>query len=177
MRLQLGAFMLSAALAGCTDRQPIAEPILPQAPAPSPVRQRDVYLSVSDAAPEAGSTIIVAANVGVGDSLSVASFVARLAYDASALHFMGEIEIPDMMRVVNPQATQVIVAAASASGSSADRLFKLRFRVDNPAGLKSLSLTIDEMNDRQFNSQLSVLKLSSSLRLDRALVSGRVTPR
>ena len=175
MRLRLIALVLSTALIGCQDREPIAAPIAPQAPAPAATLQRVAYISVSDLNPDAGSTIVVVGNVGVSDSLSVASFVARLAYDPTTLHYLDEVQLPDMMRVVNPQEKQITVAAASATGSSDGRLFKVRFRVDNPAGLASLGLSLDEMNDRQFNSQLSTLTFSPALHLDRSLVPDRVS--
>ena len=39
----------------------------------------------------------------------MASFVARLSYDPESLHFLGEVEASDMMRVVNPQDRQIVL--------------------------------------------------------------------
>ena len=177
MRIPVIALALSALLIGCQERQPVTAPATPAAPVPPPSALHDAYLSVSTLTPEAGGTVVVAGTVGLGGSLSVASFVAHLDYDASALHFMNEIELPDMMRVVNPLAGQVIVAGASSTGSANGRLFKLRFRVDNPAGLGSLALRVTELNDREFISQLAAIKTSPALRLDPTLVSTRLPPR
>ncbi len=97
----------------------------------------------------------------------------RLAYDARALHYLGDIELPGMMRVVNPQGVEIIVAGASGSGSADGRLFAMKFRVVDAIGLKSLALSVDELNDTNFNSKLPSLKYDSRLQLERKLVSVR----
>jgi hypothetical protein len=171
MRHHLTALVLTIALTGCQDRDPSVAPVAP-ATGPAPM-QRVAYLSVSDLAPEVGSTIIVAANVGVGDSLAIASFKVRLAYDAKALYYLGDVELPGMMRVVNPQASEIIVAGASGSGSADGRLFAMKFRVDDATGLKSLALSVDELNDTNFNNRLPSLKQDSRLQLERKLAGVR----
>ncbi len=148
--------------------------VAPTAPSAAPVTlQRVAYLSVSDLAPTVGSTVVVAANAGSGDTLAIASFKVRLAYDARALHYLGDIELPGMMRVVNPQGVEIIVAGASGSGSADGRLFAMKFRVVDAIGLKSLALSVDELNDTNFNSKLPSLKYDSRLQLERKLVSVR----
>lgn len=165
------AIALAATLVGCRDVDPVAP--LPPDVLSGAVAQRVTYLSVSDLRPEAGGTVIVGASVGVGDSLSVASFRVRLSYDRDALQFVDAIELPGMMRVVNPQRDEIIVAGASGDESSDGRLFALRFRVEDPDGLKSLALLIDELNDRGFVSKVGVLKQSQRLQLDRTLAPTR----
>lgn len=177
MRFQLTTLVLAMALVGCQeDREPIAAPVVATQPAPA-AAQRVAFLSVSSLMPDTGSTIVVAGNVGSGESSSIASFVVRLAYDATALHYVREVQLPGMMRVVNPREIEIIVAAASGSGSSDGRLFAVEFRVDDPAGLSSLVLVLNEVNDREFNSQLSSITQSSTLVLDKKLTAGRSTPR
>lgn len=171
MRHPLTALVLTIALTGCQDRE---RPIAPTAPGNAPATlQRIAYLSVSDLTPEVGSTIVVTGNIGAGDSLAIASFKVRVAYDAKALYYLGDVELPGMMRVVNAQDAEIVVAGASASGSADGRLFAMKFRVDDAAGLKSLGLSIDELNDTDFNSRLPSLKQDSRLQLERKVVSGR----
>jgi hypothetical protein len=166
----------AAAVAGCRDHQSITAPVTPPA-APNVAPPHAAYLSVSSLTPEPGSTIVVSANVRLDDSFTVASFVARIDYDPTALYFMEEVTGADMMHVLNAQEKQITVAAASAQGSSSGVLFRLRFRVDKPAGLSSLALAVSELNDPQFKSQLSSLTLPRSLRLDQSLAPIRKTLR
>lgn len=175
MRYPLTALVLTIALTGCQDRE---RPVAPTAPGTAPATlQRVAYLSVSDLAPEAGSTIVVTGNIGAGDSLAIASFKVRVAYDAKALHYLGDVELPGMMRVVNAQDAEIVVAGASGNGSADGRLFAMRFRVDEAAGLKSLALSIDELNDTDFKSRLPSLKQDPRLQLDRKAVSGSLIKR
>jgi hypothetical protein len=160
-----------AMLVACRDVAPVAPK--PTAAAPSAVAQRVAYLSVSDLTPEPGAIVVVGARVGVGDSLSLASFRVRLSYDRDALHFVDEVPLPGMMRVVNPQPDQIIVVGASGEESSDGRLFAVRFRVDDAAGLETLALLVDELNDRSFVSRVGVLKQSPRLVLDRKLAPAR----
>jgi len=168
--------LAAAALTGCRDHQPITAPVIPQA-APDAGAPHTAYISVSNLSPEPGSTIVVSANVRLDEAFTVASFVARIDYDPTALYFMEEVAGADMMHVLNAQEKQITVAAASAQGSSSGVLFRLRFRVDKPAGLASLALAVSELNDPQFKSQLSSVTLARSLRLDQSLAPIRKTPR
>lgn len=171
MRIHLTALVLTIALAGCEDQESTVAPTVP--PTAPATLQRVAYLSVSDLAPAVGSTIVVAGNAGTGDSVAIASFKVRLAYNAKALHYLGDIELSGMMRVVNPQAAEIIVAGASGSGLADGRLFAMRFRVDDEAGLGSLALAVDELNDTNFNNRLPSLKHDPNLKLERRLVSSR----
>lgn len=171
MRYSLTTLVLAIALMGCQDRE---RPAALTAPSTTPAAMpRVAYLSVSDLTPAVGSTIIVTGNIGAGDSDAIASFKVRLAFDAKALHYLGDVELPGMMRVVNPQPAEIVVAGASGEGSADGRLFAMNFRVDDAAGLKSLVLAVDELNDTKFNSRLPSLKQDSRLQLDRKLVGGR----
>lgn len=171
MRCLLTTFALMVGLSGCDRRERFAAPdSMPSAPAP--VAQRVAYISVSDLSPDIGSTIVVAGNVRIGDSLSFSSFRVRLGYDARGLTFLDEVVLPGMMRVVNPQDREVVVAGASSEGSADGKLFALRFRVEDPAALGSLVLMVDELNDRDYTSQVAALTRSSRLLLDKKLLPG-----
>jgi hypothetical protein len=174
MRHSLTVVALCAVLGGCRDQEMAAPP---KTPATTPTGSaRTAFLSVSNLTPTVGSTIVVAGKVDVGDSLPVASFKVRLDYDQRALYYLGAVDLPGMMRVVNAQGSEIVVAGASGSGSNDGRLFAMEFRVDDPAGLESLALFVDELNDVNFNSGLSSLKKESRLRLDRKLTGGHVSP-
>ena len=177
MRLHVTTLLLATALTGCQDREPIAAPIFAATAPPAPAMQRVAFLSVSSLTPDAGSMVVVEGNIGDGESSSIASFVVRLAYDATALHFVREVQLPGMMRVVNPQGKEIIVAAASGSGSSDSRLFAVEFLVDDPVGLASLVMTLNEVNDREFNSQLALITSSPILVFDKRLAALPSSPR
>lgn len=167
---------LLLALTACDRRERFAAPDTTAAPPPPAALERIAYLSISDLSPRVGSMVVVAGNVRIDDSLSVASFRVRLGYDDTALSFLDEIAVPGGMRVVNPQAREIIVAGASAEGSRDGTLFLLRFRVNDPAGLGSLVLAVDELNDARYASHTSALTRSSKLVLDQKLALGRKAP-
>jgi hypothetical protein len=166
-----------ALLAACERRERLAAPDSTNGPPPVAQPERTAYLSVSDLEPESGATIVVGGTVGVGESMSLGSFRVRLAYDTSALTYLGEEPIPGMMRVVNPRPGETIVVGASSGTSVDGRLFALRFRVADPRGMGSLMLTIDELNDGSFTSQRQTVTRSSRLVLDPSLIPGKVIPR
>lgn len=166
--MRLGAFTVLfgvVAVAGCQDRAPVAAPPVVQPPAAP--EQRVASLRVSDLWPSVGDTVVVTGIVAVGDSMSVASFRVRLRYNARLLRYVDEVDLPGMLRVVNPRSSEVVVAGASGTASPDGRLFSLRFRVDEAGALESLSLAVDELNNSEFISQLSMLRRSSQLLLDR----------
>lgn len=170
-RAPILAFVITCAMSmGCERRDRLAAPDSASAVPPKGQPQRVAYLSVSDLAPEPGATVLIAGTLGVGDSISLGSYRVRLAYDTTRLTYVGEVTLPGMFRVVNPTRGEVIVVGASSESSSDGRLFTLRFRVDDAAGLQSLGLRIDELNDGQFSSQMQTVTRSSRLVLDRGLV-------
>ncbi len=162
---------------GCDRRDRFAAPDSSSVrPTPEPPA-RSAYLSVSDLSPEPGGNVVVAGTLTIDGKLSLGSFRVRLAYDATMLHFIEEIPNQGMMRVVNPRSGEVVVVGASSSGSSDGRLFTLRFRVDDPAGLSSLVLRVDELNDAAFLDQAQTVARAARLQLDSSLAVGKVTPR
>lgn len=165
------AFVIACGLSvGCERRDRLAAPDSASAVPPRGQPQRVAYISVSDLAPEPGTTVLVAGTLGIGDTISLGSYRVRLAYDTTRLTYAGEVTLPGMFRVVNPTSGEIIVVGASSGSSSDGKLFALRFRVDDPAGLESLLLRIDELNDGQFSNQMQTVTRSSRLVLDRGLV-------
>jgi hypothetical protein len=154
---------------GCQEhRLTVASPTPASAEA---TRQGVAYLSVSDAHPHTGEKLVVAARVKVGDSVSVASFKVRLRYDTAALVYLRDFPIPGLLHVANASGGEVTVAGASGDASPDGRLFILQFFVTGRSGLSSLALSIDELNDSAFKSQLATISADARLRVDRGLVA------
>lgn len=167
--------VLVALLAGCESRDRLAQPDTPRGRPTPAVPEQSAYLSVSDLSPAAGGSIVVAGTVGAGGGLTLGSFRVRIGYDSTKLHFIDELPASGIMRVVNPTVGDIVVVGA-ASGQSVDStLFVLRFRVDDPAGINSLVLRIDELNDGQFKDRKETITRASSLVLDPSL-AGRSMP-
>src|SRR5689334_20018651 len=147
MRRLLALVLMAPFAAACERRDRFAGPDSSSAAQLPSIPARSAYLSVSELSPVSGSTIIVTGTLKVSDSLSLGSFRVRLGYDSTRLRYLDEIPNADMMRVVNPQAGDIIVVGASSNPSTDGRLFAFRFQVADPAGINSLVLRIDELND------------------------------
>jgi hypothetical protein len=178
MKILAALLVTVVAIAGCRDRDRVwpvdtVPSVTPLPPAPV----RSAYLSVSDLQPEPGGTVVVGGTVSVGTGFSLGSFRVRLAYDSTRLSYIDELTSPGMLRVVNPQPGEIVVAGASSSASEDGRLFTLRFRVDDRVGLNSLLLHVDEMNDGSFTSLVTTVTRSSRLVLDPSLRPGKEIPR
>jgi hypothetical protein len=169
MKRALALVLALLAATGCDRRDRFAAPDSTSAPEKPAVPARGAYLSVSDMSPEAGSDIIVTGTLAVSDKLSLGSFRVRLGFDSTKLRFLEEIPSPDMMRVVNPRAGDVIVVGASSTPSVDGKLFTFRLRVEDPAGINSLVLRIDELNDTAFRDQRATVTQAAALVHDRSL--------
>lgn len=171
--LLIGALLVAS---GCAQRDKIPGPHAqyPGEPPAAPVSNHEAALMVSDLKPQPGNLLVVAGTLPLSDSLSIGSFVARLSYDAAKLHYLGESDADEMMRVVNAEQGKLTVAAASGSGSKTGRLFTFKFRVDDPAGLESLMLSMDELNDTKYVSRLSLIHTRATPQLDKTLAPKRV---
>jgi hypothetical protein len=90
------------------------------------------------------------------------------------LKYLGATDADGVMRVVNPEPGRITVAAATSSGSKTGRLFTFRFRADDPAGLRTLRLSLDALYDAKFASRLSSVAIAPELRLDSSLALKRV---
>src|SRR5436305_19820 len=130
MRLRFTTLLLATMFAGCRDRNAVEAAA---SAAPAAIPRGAVYLGVSSLIPDSGSTIVVTASVGAGDTVSIGSFKVRIAYDAASLEYLGDVDVPGMMRAVNPRESEITVAGASGSGSFDGRLFAMTFRVDRPS--------------------------------------------
>jgi hypothetical protein len=170
--------VLSAAIlasVGCVQHDRITAPHnqFPSAPASATLTAHEAALVVYDLTPTVGNIVVVAGVLPLSDSLTLGSFVARLSYDPSKLHYLGESDPDEMMRVVNPESGKLTIAAAASGGSKTGRLFTFRFRADDPQGMATLVLSIDELNDARYASRLSLIRLASVLRVDKSLAPKR----
>ena len=137
------------ALACVEHPRPLAAPGAPQR------SDTILYVTVSDPNPPAGSTITVTAMVAPRAGLkAVGSFKARLTYDSTGLTFLQEGKLPTGMRVLNPRLGRIIAAGAAAEGFQDRRLFAVTFKVQRPAALGSIELSVEELNGTDFANQL-----------------------
>lgn len=150
------------ALAACADDREAATLVAPPAVAADAAL---AFLDVSHARPAAGDTVTVTAVVHNGAAVSrVGAFTVDLAYDATGLAFVAEAPLASGMRVVNAaQPGRVIVAGASAEGFAEGRLFALTFRVQDPAALRGLALTVTELGGTDYRNHKERLDVDRRL--------------
>jgi hypothetical protein len=175
MKAALRLALLIVVAAACDRRDRLAAPDTSGIPTSPVAPDGSAYLTVSDLTPPVGASIVVAGTLRVGDSLSLGSYRVRLGFDSTRLHFLEDVTNPDMLRVVNPRADEVVIVGASTKASADGRLFALRFRVDDPAGVNSLVLRIDELNDGEFRNRKDLVMSASTLFVDRSLA--RLVPK
>ncbi|HEX3867579.1 MAG TPA: hypothetical protein VHV78_12540, partial [Gemmatimonadaceae bacterium] len=160
---------------GC---QTLSEPGLTRpvvAPVSSTLGSPVSFITASDSNARIGSTIVIAANVApASDGGGIAAFRARLGYDASALEYVAEVPVSGMMRALNSQPNEVIVAGATATPTTNPQLFALQFRVRASNALSGLTLVIDELSDAGYSSQLKFLTPLPLVRVDRSLSQSQV---
>ena len=161
------------ASAGChdDDRTSIT------APPPPPRAGALAYVGVSEMTPPTGSTVTVLARVRTGaDVKAAASFTARLAYDVAGLTFVDEVKLAKGMRAINATQPGLIIAAGAAPEGLEDGiLFAVTFRVNDPAALKSLDLTVQELSGTDFSNELSKLAKHGAIVRDRLADHNRST--
>ena len=143
------------------DRKPV--PTAPEViAAPDTASARVAYLTISDSAPAPGSTVIVTAHA-TGTELLVGSFAAQLTF-GPGLAYVGETDAIGGMRAINAKAGDVAIAGVNLEGFERGALFAVEIRVDNPAAIPSLALTMKELTTVDYRNErpsLSVQKFSS----------------
>ena len=103
-------------------------------------------------------------------SVRVASFLARVHFDARQLSYVSDEAIDGVMRAVNASDTTMItVAGASASGVPDTRLFVLHFHTLVPIKNPTVSLEIDELNTVGYESRLASVRPAMSVRINHLL--------
>ena len=117
---------------------------------PAPVLE--AMLDVSDSSARPPALVTVTLQLRGNARASVASFTARVAYDATALRFESDSVIADnATRVSNPQPGLVRVAGIAPQGFQDGTLYAARFTVLDARGVSTLRLIVDEMHNTARN--------------------------
>jgi hypothetical protein len=128
--------------AGCSDYAPDSRP------APIATRQIVAQVVASTLAPQVGDEILVGVELVRGADIgTIASFTARIGYDAARLRVIDEFALGDgATRVANPLEGETRVAGIASSGFGGDRLFMLRATVLSPDPFRGLLVAFDELH-------------------------------
>ena len=133
---------------------------------PQPVSSSVAYLTISDSAPTAGSTVIVTAFAN-GSGITYGSFAARLKFAATGLTYVGEAGSAAGMRAINPQSGDVAVAGVNLDGFAEGQLFAVELRVVDPAAVASLELTMSELTSVSYRNERASLSVQKAVRFAR----------
>lgn len=130
----IGALVIVA----CTEPDHGASPRTAPTPLPS------ARLEVSDLLPTVGDEVGVTVRLLGAPG---ASITARIAYDSTALEYVGETPLADEgTRIINPASGLVRFAAIAPRGFVDGHAYLLRFRVRRLDGLQSMRLVVDELH-------------------------------
>ena len=159
-RLSLVAVL--AATAACDDDRRDQVPTMPLEIAPDAM---SAYVVVSNPQAPVGSQVEVTVRSLRGRNVGpIGSFTLRLAYDTTGLAFVKSASNPKGMVMANgAQAGVVVAAGASADGFTDDDLVFATFTVTSGAGLKSLALTVSELNSLKFEDQRANLRVMKGI--------------
>ena len=149
LRLSLVAVLASSA--ACDDeRKPI-----PTAPISVADDALSAYVVVSNPNAPVGSDVIVSVRALRGKLVGpIGSFTIRLAYDSLGLRFVNSANNAQGMVLANAATRGVVIAAgASAEGFKNDELLSATFTVAASGALKSLALSVTELNSLKFEDQ------------------------
>lgn len=149
LRLSLAAVL--AVSAACDDeRKPI-----PTAPISVADDALSAYVVVSNPNAPVGSNVTVSVRALRGKLVGpIGSFTIRLAYDSLGLRFVNSANNAEGMVLANAATRGAVIAAgASAEGFKNDELVSATFTVTASGGLKSLALSVTELNSLKFEDQ------------------------
>lgn len=134
--------MLAWLVAGCRDQHPDAT----QSAVAD--RQALAQLVASNLAPRQGDEVVVAVELRRGGAIgAVASFTARLGYDATRLRVIGEYPLDDgATRVVNPLDGETRIAGIAVTGFGDGALFALRFTALSSDPFRGMLVAFDELH-------------------------------
>ena len=159
---RLSIVALLAATAGCDDDRRDQVPTMPLEIAPDAM---SAYVVVSNPQAPVGAQVEVTVRSLRGRNVGpIGSFTLRLAYDTTGLAFVKSANNPKGMVMANGAQPGVVVAAgASADGFTDDDLVFATFTVTSSAGLKSLALTVSELNSLKFEDQRANLRVMKGI--------------
>ena len=142
-------------------------PVGPVDPKPETSVGTVAYLTISDSAPAAGSTVTVTAFAN-GTNVSFGSFAAHLTFDAEGLAYLSESSSGAGMRAVNPQLGDVAVAGVNLEGFAEGELFAVQLKVVNPKAVASLALSMSELTTVSYRNEKATLSVQKPVRFKRA---------
>ena len=151
-----------AAVAGCDDDRRTGVPTMPLEIGPDAM---SAYVVVSNPDAPAGTEVQVSVRALRGRNVGpIGSFTIRLAYDSLGLSYVKSATSTHGMVMANGANHGLLVAAgASAGGFKDDELLSATFRVSATAGLKSLALTVNELNSLTFEDQTKLMSVMKGI--------------
>ncbi len=144
----VAALALSAA---CNDDRKA----IPTAPISVGDNALSAYVVVSNPNAPVGADVTVSVRALRGKLVGpIGSFTIRLAYDSLGLRFGKSANSAQGMVMANAATRGLVIAAgASAEGFKDDELLRATFTVTAAGTLKSLTLSVTELNSLKFEDQ------------------------
>lgn len=166
VRSSLAIAAVTLLLSACDDdpKRTVTAPVEVETPAPAV--GSIAYLTISDEAPKAGSTVTVTAHA-TGTDRVFGSFAAHLTH-APGLTYVGEAASASGMRAVNAKAGDIAVAGVNLEGFADGALFSVELRVVDPAALATLALSVSELTGVDYRNERASLSVQKAVRLARA---------
>ena len=163
----LSRFSLLAVLAvaaGCDDERRNGVPTMPLEIGPDAM---SAYVVVSNPDAPVGSEVQVSVRALRGRNVGpIGSFTIRLGYDSLGVAYVSSGQSSEGLVLANGTQRGLLVAAgASAEGFKTDELLRATFKVSAAAGLKSLTLTVNELNSLEFEHQRSMISVMKGIYL------------
>jgi len=151
-----------AAVAGCADDRRAGVPTMPLEIAPDAM---SAYVVVSNPDAPAGTEVQVSVRALRGRNVGpIGSFTIRLGYDSLGLSYVKSATSTHGMVMANGANRGLLVAAgASAGGFKDDELLSTTFLVSASGGLKSLALTVNELNSLTFEDQTELMSVMKGI--------------
>ena len=144
-----------------------AVPTAPTESAPEASVGNVAYLTISDSAPVAGSTVTVS-GYATGKDVIFGSFAAQLTFAPEGFTYVGEAAGAVGMRAINARAGDVGIAGVNLEGFAEGKLFSVELRVENPAALSSLELSVKELTGIDYRNQRADLSVQRAIRFARS---------
>ena len=144
--------------AACNDERRDATPTAPIEISPDGL---SAYIVVSNPGAPIDTEVTVTVRSLRGRNVGpIGSYTIRLGYDSLGLAFGKAASSSEGMVLANAAKKGVVVAAgASADGFKSDDLLSTTFTVTKSGGLKSLSLSVTELNSLKFEDQRANLSI------------------
>ena len=160
------ALVVLAGSACKDDRKP--SPTAPPEETPEASVGNLAYLTISDSAPAAGATVTVT-GYATGKDVTFGSFAAQITFAPGALTYLGEAPAAAGMRAVNAKPGDIGIAGVNLEGFEEGRLFAVRFRVEQPAAIGTLELSMKELTGVDYRNQRPALSVQRAVRFVPAL--------